>query len=306
VRSRETSHSDRSIGRTLRRTGYNGVVNGIDNKYKFQGKEFQDELQLNVYDMEARNYMPDIGRWGNMDELAEKFHDKSPYNFCNNNPIVFSDPSGFSPESIDFGSDPNRGGSNYFASTVVNNKGEIIDYKDDGDDNIYLNSRQGRVIGKEQEDKEYVVGDYLERDDLFSNAKLPSGFLLKIKPVQLNLEVSPLLGEIEAKTLEWIVYLAKGGKGLHGIQYVGITSQFAIRQATHLRKLGIDIRPLLKNLSKADARAVEQTLIELYKLGGKEGQMGQLLNKINSIAKANPAYAEALTRGAELLKSVKL
>jgi hypothetical protein len=254
--------------------------------------------------MGARNYMPDIARWGNMDELSEKFHDKSPYNFCNNNPIVFSDPSGFSPEVINNFGNASGSESNYLASTVVNNKGEIIDYKDDGDDNIYLNSRKGKVIGKEQEGKEYVVGDYLEKDDVFSNAKLPSGFLLKFTPILTELEVSPLLGEIEAKSLQWIVYLARGGKGLHGIQYVGITSQLAIRQATHLRKLGIDIKPLLSNLSKADARAVEQTLIELYKLGGKEGQTGQLLNKINSIAKSNPAYAEALTKGAELLKTV--
>jgi len=58
----------------------------------------------------------------------------------------------------------------------------------------------------------------------------------------------------------------------------------------------------LTNLSKADARAVEQVLIELHGLG-KNG--GTLLNKINSIAKTNPCYAASLKRGRELLIKAK-
>ncbi|WP_308446809.1 RHS repeat-associated core domain-containing protein, partial [Flavobacterium collinsii] len=71
-----------------------------------------------MYDMEARNYMPDVGRWGSIDELTESFFNFSPYNFSNNNPIFFSDPSGLAPES-----------SNYHASTVVNRTGKVLDYK---------------------------------------------------------------------------------------------------------------------------------------------------------------------------------
>ena len=40
-------------------------------KYKYNGKELQDELGLNMYDYGWRNYMPDIGRWGNINPLAE-------------------------------------------------------------------------------------------------------------------------------------------------------------------------------------------------------------------------------------------
>ena len=50
-----------------------------------------------------------------------------------------------------------------------------------------------------------------------------------------------------------------------------------------------------------DARAVEQALIEIHKLG-RNG--GTLLNKINSIARTNPAYADQLRRGYELLESI--
>src|SRR5690554_6948959 len=41
-------------------------------QYKYNGKEFQDELGLNVYDYGARIYMPDTARWGQIDPLAEQ------------------------------------------------------------------------------------------------------------------------------------------------------------------------------------------------------------------------------------------
>lgn len=83
--------------------------------------------------------------------------------------------------------------------------------------------------------------------------------------------------------------------------YVGITNNFGRRAAEHLRKKGINIQPLMKGLSRSDARAVEQALIEIHKLG-KNG--GTLLNSINSISRKNPNYAKQLKRGRALLKSI--
>lgn len=47
-----------------------------------------------MYDYGWRQYMPDIGRWNGMDQLAEKYRSTSPYGYVMNKPIMFTDPDG--------------------------------------------------------------------------------------------------------------------------------------------------------------------------------------------------------------------
>src|SRR5690554_1744072 len=63
-------------------------------QYKYNGKEWQDELGLNFYDYGARNYDPEIGRWMNVDPLAELYESQANYDYSGNNPVRFVDFNG--------------------------------------------------------------------------------------------------------------------------------------------------------------------------------------------------------------------
>lgn len=82
----------------LKHKGYNNVTtsngNSTAQKFKYNSREFEQSLGLNVTEMDFRQYDNALGRFYNPDRLAEAAHSITPYRFGFNNPVYFSDPSG--------------------------------------------------------------------------------------------------------------------------------------------------------------------------------------------------------------------
>jgi len=93
------------FGLTMQGISSRALSFGKDNHYKFNGgneleeKNFSDGSGLQWYDATSRSYDPQIGRFGQIDQLAEVAKNISPYVFANNNPIFLNDPLGLKADT---------------------------------------------------------------------------------------------------------------------------------------------------------------------------------------------------------------
>jgi RHS repeat-associated protein len=232
------------------------------NSSQYAGRE-NDGTGLYYY--RSRYYSPSLQRFISQDPTGFEGGDVNLYAYVGNTPVNLTDPFGTNPLA---------------AAAGVCLEGAIIGAATDA----LINALTGRKI---------------TLSGLGRSALMGCGMAL------IGLGLGKAIGALvrafgrgagEAN----VVYQSVNAAG--DVNYVGITNNLPRRAAEHLASpRGISINPIpgLTNLSRADARAVEQVLIETHGLA-RNG--GTLLNRINSIARSNPGYADAIRRGTEILR----
>lgn len=110
--------------------------------------------------------------------------------------------------------------------------------------------------------------------------------------------VLPAFAGAAATAANWVVYWARTPQGQY---YIGVTSQWAQRQAAHAAR-GLDIARIqgIQALNYAAAKGVEQNLLESFRRNG-----AQLLNKINSISPHNRFYQQFTGMGHQVLRDCR-
>ncbi|UBM61530.1 hypothetical protein LA303_08885 [Candidatus Sulfidibacterium hydrothermale] len=119
----------------LTHKGYNNLTTSLGSagakKYKYNGKELQDELNLGAYDFGARFYYPDVPFFWR-DPMADERAWVSPYNFVQGNPISRVDPDGmldgdyYGRDGRYLGTDGKDDNKVYVADNVTKNDKGIV------------------------------------------------------------------------------------------------------------------------------------------------------------------------------------
>ncbi|MDO5511034.1 MAG: RHS repeat-associated core domain-containing protein, partial [Weeksellaceae bacterium] len=122
-------------------------------QYKFNGKEWQEELGLNFYDYGWRNYDAAIGRWMNVDPLAEQTG--HVYSSMNNNPVNLVDPDGRAASPI-YDSD-----GNFLGVDSQGFKGDVLVM----DAGTYQNLSAGGLLTVNHEEA-MLYGNHLDNSNL--------------------------------------------------------------------------------------------------------------------------------------------
>ena len=91
-------------------------------KYKYNSAEWQDEFNLNMYDLGVRGHDPARVQFGGIDPRAEEYYSQSPYVFAANNPVFYVDINGEGVDENEWIPKVNNDGS----TSYVAEKGDSV------------------------------------------------------------------------------------------------------------------------------------------------------------------------------------
>ncbi|MFH1947127.1 MAG: RHS repeat-associated core domain-containing protein [Candidatus Magasanikbacteria bacterium] len=314
-----------------------GKTGLAESNYLFTNQEFDNESELYYYN--ARYYNPTTGRFISRDPFLGRDGDvlsRNSYIYVQNNPLKYVDPTGEKEESVSFSELIQEmflliPGAKDYAMEVI---AEIL-YGVGGIFNSVENHNTwdkgmfgwlgGKING--------MIGDFVKNagvsidpNSTASESVIASAMLLldlstagegrvATKALRESGEVvlkktAPRLGaKLAAKqAIQAVAKLGKGSADTYvyryfddagNLIYTGITKSPKLRELAHRygpHKLkDMKVISELGQITRNQARAVEQVLIESRGLG-------QLKNKINSIARDNPIYDVAKEFGENILK----
>lgn len=160
-------------------------------KYKYNGKEYQDELGLNVYDYHFRMYDPAIGRMLQIDPHASDYGKMSPYSYAFNNPVLVIDPDGRDGVVTGSGTvdDPYIVTANYYyyglnddqkegftnSIAAYNNKGKAFEIKDADGNKLHVKfNLTATEVDNEDVAKDRAYADVISSED--SDGKIANAY----------------------------------------------------------------------------------------------------------------------------------
>lgn len=97
--NRAVVSEDGTVEQTTEYYPFGGIYGDVSTNpglqlYKYNGKEFDHSLGLDLYDYGARLYDPALVVWTGVDPLADEYGGISPYAYCLSNPVKYIDPNG--------------------------------------------------------------------------------------------------------------------------------------------------------------------------------------------------------------------